>query len=253
MKKENIILWISAAVISFLVIYASNLFSSDYPISGTFGINGKKVSYRFEKTHYGQDSLNIVIRSDVKEIKGKVFWKYDNDSNWFSKEMLNSDLALSTKIQSIKPNHNIKYYVVLSYHDKEYFLPDNQKVELKFFGKIPSLVGSLRFLLFNLGFLLIVRVGLEYFNKNEKIKKFEIFVAIIFLILTALVNPLYLSYKFGYINTSIPSITQLFPIKELAITSLWIITIVLTFNSKKYRIYPLVSAIISIILLLIFN
>ena len=131
--------------------------------------------------------------------------------------------------------------------------PANQKVVMKFFGKVPDAVSSLRFLLFNLGLLLIIRVGLEYFNKNEKIKKFEIFIAILFLILTALVNPLYLSYKFGFINTSIPSITKLFPVKELSITSLWIITTILTFNFKNYRIFPPVAAILTIILIFIFN
>jgi hypothetical protein len=122
---------------------------------------------------------------------------------------------------------------------------------MRFFGKIPSTINYLRFLLLNIGLLLVVRVGLEYFNKEEKIKKFEIFIAIIFLILTVLVNPLFLSYKYGFINSSIPSITKLFPTKELSLTSLWIISIILTFNIKKYRIIPFISAILTIFIFII--
>jgi hypothetical protein len=42
MKKNNIVLWIAAFVITFLTIYLSNLLDNDYPLSGTFGIDGKK-------------------------------------------------------------------------------------------------------------------------------------------------------------------------------------------------------------------
>ena len=251
--KNNIILWVASLILTFLIGYAISVFSPDYPITGTFGLDGKKISYRFEKIHYGKDSANILIRSDIKEVNGKVYWQSESDSIWHSKDMLRSELALSEKIPSLKPNQSLKYYITLIYKDKKYFLPANQKVVMKFFGKVPDAVSPLKFLLFNLGLLLIVRVGLEYFNKNEKIKKFEIFIAILFLILTALVNPLYLSYKFGFINTSIPSITKLFPVKELAITSLWLITTILTFNFKNYRIFSPVAAILTIILIFIFN
>ena len=51
MEKNNIILWIASLVITFLGIYLSNLVDKDYPVTGTFGIEGQKVSYRFEKVH----------------------------------------------------------------------------------------------------------------------------------------------------------------------------------------------------------
>lgn len=252
MKKEIVILWIASFVITFVVIYLTNLFSKDYPISGTIGIEGKKVSYRFEKVHYGKDDVTILIRSDIKNLTGKVFWKSPNDSSWLSINMIESDLILSAKFPSLKADHKLQYYIELFYKDKKYSLPDNQKVEMKFWGKIPSMLKALQFILLNLGLLLSVRVGLEYFNPKEKIKKFEVFVTLIFLTLTLLVNPLYLSYKYGYINSSIPSIDKLFPFKELSISALWILTIILTFNLKKYKPIPLVSAVITILIFIIF-
>jgi len=104
-----------------------------------------------------------------------------------------------------------------------------------------------------LGLLLSIRAGLEYFNLKEKIKKFELFIVTIFVTLTVLINPLYLSYKYGFINSTIPSINKLFPVKELSISALWIITIILTFNLKKYRLVPLISALMTILLFIIFN
>ncbi len=54
MKKEPIILWVASIVITFLIGYFPTLTNKDYPISGTFGIEGEKVSYRFEKIHLWQ-------------------------------------------------------------------------------------------------------------------------------------------------------------------------------------------------------
>lgn len=252
MKKETVILWIASFVITFVVVYLTNLFSKGYPISGTIGIEGKKVSYRFEKVHYGKDDVTILIRSDINNLTGKVFWKLSNDSSWSSVNMIESDLILSAKFPSLKADHKLQYYIELFYKDKKYSLPDNQKVEMKFWGNIPSMLKALQFILLNLGLLLSVRVGLEYFNPKEKIKKFEIFVVIIFLILTVLVNPLYLSYKYGFINSSIPTINKLFPFKELSLSAMWIITIILTFNLKKYKLIPLISAALTILIFIIF-
>jgi hypothetical protein len=254
MKKDIIILWIASIIITFLIGYALSILSKNYPVSGTIGIEGQKVSYRFEKVHYGLEDLSVLIRSDLKGLSGKLFWKSENDPSWISENMhYESDLALSAKLPALVPNNKLLYYAELFYKNRSYLLPDNQKVEMKFYGKIPSTITFLQFLLFNLGLLLIVRVGLEFFNKQEKIKKYEIFIGIIFITLTVLINPLYISYKYGFINSSIPSINKLFPFRELSITSIWIVAVILTFNLKKYKWVPVMASIISIIILVIFN
>ena len=80
MKKEIIILWLASFVIVFLAVYISNIIDEDYPITSTFGIDGKKVSYRFEKVHYGKDDYKIIIRTDVTDLTGKLFWKSNGDT-----------------------------------------------------------------------------------------------------------------------------------------------------------------------------
>jgi hypothetical protein len=130
-------------------------------------------------------------------------------------------------------------------------LPDNQKVDLTFYGEIPSAVNVLQFLLLFLGLFLAVRSGLEYFNNSVSSKKIGVLVIIVFLTLTALVNPLYLTYKFGYMNSIIPSINNLFPVSYVLLTLLWIVTIIIMFRSKKLLVTPIVSAIITIIIFIV--
>jgi hypothetical protein len=248
MKKNNIVLWIASFVITFLTIFLANLLDKDYPLSGTFGIDGKKVSYRFEKTHYGKDDFDVIIRTDIEDIIGNIFWKNESDSIWNSLELKKSSLSLQTKIKSHKPLETIKYFVELNHKNKKYFLPNNKKVELTFYGKIPVMAKVLQFLLLYLGLFLAVRTGLEYFNNSEKSKKFAVLVVVVFLTLTALINPLYLTYKFGYMNSVIPEISKLFPMAYVLLSLLWIIALVLIFRFKSIKITSLITSIISIII-----
>lgn len=65
-----------------------------------------------------------------------------------------------------------------------------------------------------------------------------------------LINPLYLSYKFEYINHIITPIQSLFPIEYLSIFMLLIITTIFTFN-KKFTDKP-VSLVFSIVGLILY-
>ena len=248
MKKENIILWLTSFVTVFLAVYISNIFDEDYPITSTFGIEGKKVSYRFEKVHYGNEDHKVMIRTDVAELAGSLFWKSDTDSNWQSKELKKSDLILSENIPASNPTEMVNYYIELNHKDKKYILPDNQKVTLTFFGKIPVFINVLEHILLYLGLVLAVRTGLEFFNNGAKSKKFGFLTLILFLPYIALINPLYLTYKYGFINSSIPPITKLFLLSDIGIFIIWIGTMITIFVSDKFKFLPLVSVVLILII-----
>jgi hypothetical protein len=248
MKKNIFILWIGAFVITFLTLYISNLLSNEYPITGTVGIDGKKVSYRFEKIHFTNTNLEIIIRSDVDSLNGNIFWKETSRSKeWNVIRLIDSTKVLKGIIPNQKPLQVIQYYIELTYQNKTYGLPDNKEVSLIYYGKISPMLKVLQFLLLYIGLFLSVRTGLEYFNDCSKSKKFAVLTGIVFLTLTLLINPLYLTYKFGYMNHSIPAITNLFPIGFLVITLLWIISIIILFRKKEWNLTSIVTGVLSIL------
>ena len=253
MKKEIIILWLASFVIVFLAVYISNILDEDYPITSTFGIEGKKVSYRFEKVHYGNGDYNVIIRTDVADLAGKLFWKGETDSDWQSKEFKKSDMILSGSIPALEPTEKINYYIELYHRDKKYFLPDNQKVTLTYFGKIPLFINVIEHFLLYLGLVLAVRTGLEFFNNGAKTKKFGFLTLILFLPHIVLINPLYLTYKYGFINSSIPPISKLFLLSDIGIFIIWIGTMITIFVSDKFKPLPLMSSILILIIYVLFR
>jgi hypothetical protein len=98
-----------------------------------------------------------------------------------------------------------------------------------------------------------VRTGLESFNNNIKTKKFIVILSIIFLTLIALINPLYLTYKYGFINNYVPSIDRLFSTAELLIFVLWVITAIVLFNKSKLKYISLFTAALTLVIFCFFD
>ena len=253
MKKNTLILWIASIVTAFLSIYLSNLIDKDYPVTGTLGIGRQKVSYRFEKICYGNEDYKFIIRTDLDDLSGKLFWKNKTDTMWQSEQLQKSDLVLIGFIPSLRPGQSLDYFSTLYYKNKKYDIPDNQKVSLTFFAKIPVAVSVLEFLLLYLGLVLAVRTGLEYFDNGKNSKKLGVFTIIFFLTLIALINPLYITYKFGFINSSIPPIEKLFLWSDLTIFILWVVTIVTIFRFEKLKFLPLVTAVLTLMIFVLFR
>lgn len=249
--KEALILWLSAIVIVFLTSYFKIVFSENYPISGTFGVDGKKVTYKMDKYVYG-DSYKLIIRTDEPELEGFIYFK-EKDSLYFTQKKLSYDKGvLFYDIQKEAAENIIYYYCELKKGEKIYRIPVSDYVQFTFYGKIPAAINILFNLLLYGGIILAVRTGLEHFKDKARIKKLAILTCIFFLTLLLLTNPLYLSYKFGYINKAIPEIVKLFSLNITLLISLWILGTVLIFITKKEKPTSLIIGVLSLIIYLIF-
>jgi len=229
--KNQIILWLSSLVVVFLIGYVKNITDKDYPITSTFGIEGKKVSYKLDKISYDKSSYKNIILSDIQGLEGKLIWfKEDVKHELVYKEI---ERGLECEIPTLKAGQNIKYKVILNYLDKRYEIPEKDFVTLTFLGNIPSPVNIINFVLLYGGLLMSIRCVLELFNKNKNLKKYMVIVCTLFMTLTLLIHPLYNSYILGAINNYIPNVIELLEPLFLVITFLWVFGAVLIFN-KKY-------------------
>ena len=63
--KNQIILWLSSLVLTFLIGYFKNVTDTNFPITGTFGIEGNKVSYKLDKVSYDKTVYKNIIISGI--------------------------------------------------------------------------------------------------------------------------------------------------------------------------------------------
>ena len=244
--KNEIILWISSIIVVFLIGYFKNVTNADYPFTSTFGIEGKKVSYKLDRVCYDKHSFKNFILSDVEGLNGKLIWIKDDQQ--FESDYKKIDRGLECSIPKLKPGKAIRYKVELTYDDKTFKIPKEGYVTLVFWGNIPTGVNVLVFIFLYGGLLLSIRALLEIFNKEKNLKKYAIAVCAFFLILNSIIIPLRNSYKLGAINNYIPRIIDLIDPYWLVILFLWIIGTIFFFYKKFTRQVLILITLTTIIL-----
>jgi hypothetical protein len=244
--KNEFILWLGSVILVFLIGYIKNVTDKDYPITGTFGIEGKKVSYKLDKISYDKTSYKNIVITDIDGLEGKLIWV----KNGLQKEVSYKQIGrgLECEIPWLSPGQQINYKVVLTYGEKTFEIPSEGFTTLTFYGSIPSGVKILTFIFLYGGLLMSFRSLLELFNNNKNLKKYSFITCTFFLTLTSIIIPLRNSYKLGAINNYVPPIFDLLDPILLVILFLWIAGTVLLFHKKYTRSIIIMITSASIIL-----
>lgn len=258
--KNNIILWLGTFIITFLAGYMHSVTGPNYPVSGTIGITGQKVTFKFDKIYRGYDSYIVFILSDVKDVKAFLLWKDVSSihitnsiqkqppSSWNRVTMSDSGAFIMGKIPKHSPYNKVAYRVELNYDGKQYYLPEDKPVTMEFLGYVkPSVMNIFYFVLFG-GLILAVRTGLEAFNNNRRIGMYTIFTLIFFFLYTIFVVPLKSTYELNAINHFVPSFNSLMTYQSVSLFVLWIIGLALIFNFKGNKVIPLVISSLTLII-----
>lgn len=245
--KEQIILWFSSLALVFLIGYIKSVTSTNYPITGTFGIEGKKVSYKLDKISFEKNYYKNLIISDINGIEAKLLIINNGEQTELHYKKI--DAGLECEIPTLKPGNKIDYKVLINYNDETFEIPKNYFVTLTFWGNIPSPVNILYFIFLYGGLLLSIRSLLEVFTKKINLKKFAVLTCTLFIVLNILISPLYLTYKLGAINRFVPPFSDLVNPLLLTLLTIWMIGTILIFNIKYIKT---VTTIISAVTILIF-
>lgn len=250
--KQPLILWISALILTFLTGYIQSGTSDHYPVTGTIGIDEKKVSYRFEKIFNDKENYKFIIRTDNPDINSIVKWKKEDEENWQIVEMKKDNAVFIAYIPKQNAGEKILYYAEIYKDEVKYLVPD-KPVTLLFRGYVPSMISFLsNFALFG-GLILSFRIGLAALGGNKeslKIKKFTLFTTGFFFVYTIAVTPLRKSYELGAINKKVVSIETLFDVQALLLFVLWIIAMIVIFKVKNQNIPAIVFSVLTALIFL---
>ena len=251
--KRLLILWGGALLLTFLTGYIQSGTSEYYPVTGTIGIDAKKVTYKFDKIYNGKGNYKFIIRTDVPSVEGIVKWKKQNTNEWNTIELNRDENVLYAEIPVQEAGDIILYYTKL-YKDNRTFNLPGVPVTLLFLGYVPPTISFLSFLTLFGGLLLSFRVGLEYFNDNQKIKKLSLFAVSFFFLYSIAVTPLRKSYELNAINNRVVPITDLFDLQSIVLFVLWIVAMVTVFKMSNPKKSALVfSVLTALVFLLIRN
>lgn len=247
--KQSFILWISAGIITFFVAFVQNRTSPTYPVSGTIGIDGQKVSYHFKKICNNKDDYFIMIRSDVENLKGVLKLKVLGEKlAWQIDTLKISEGNLLAKIPKQPALTEIEYLVKLNHKNTEYFLPKNRIAKTKFLGPVPLTIDIHYYLTLFIGLLLAIRAGLEFFNEKPRLRLYSIFTLISFFSCTMIFAPVKKAYEMGAIGRTIPPIGELFEGWLIALVLIWILNLILISYTRIPKTWVIIFSILTLVI-----
>lgn len=252
MKKQILILWLGALLLTFLFGYLKSVTSSTYPVTGTINTDGEKTTYKFDKEYSGREDLEIFIRTDKDTLNAFLLWRKIGLNDFDTIKMSFDNGIASAKIPRQKPFEKIEYQVAVETEEGWKLLPAGKSVELIFYGDVPSVAEGLYYLTFVFSLLLIFRTGLEYFNPNDHLKKLSLFTLISVSLFGFFLYPFKKSFESGPIGTKVLQPGEIFSLFDLLLPVIWIAAVILIFKNKSPKITALFAAIASIILILFF-
>jgi hypothetical protein len=228
--KQQLILWICSVILTFITGYIKNVTDTNYPVTGTFGIDGQKVSYKLDKVHYGEEPYKLIILTELKELKGRCVWRLNGEN--VIVPLSRGENNYYAEIPSQKPLDKIDYSIIIYQDDKVYNIPRESMIKMTFYGKIPASLSLFHFILLYSGIIFAFRTTIEIFNEKKLIKKYSVITTSIFILLTAIINPLLNSYKLGAINNFIPAITEIIETLLIVLLLVWIVGSVMIFYNR---------------------
>ncbi len=250
--KQSLILWIAAAIITFLAGYAQSISSPDYPLNGTVDLVTGSSSFRFEKTYAGKDGYKIIIASDFKGLTGKLNWRSDSaGAAWHTIQMEPDGDALIAVIPHHPPLSKVVYNVKVTDKGKTFVFPEEGLASTEFLGNVPSQISMFYFLTLFAGLILAVRTGLEVFQNRPRLRLYTIFTLISFFSFTLVFSTVKKGCELGAIGgTKILSVADVFSPGLVLLLLLWIAALILVFNTKKPKLWASVSSILTLIIFL---
>lgn len=249
--KQSIILWVSAAIITFLIGFIQNRISGTYPTSGTIGIDAQKVSYHLKKIHRDKNNYDIIIRTDIKDLKGIVKWRRVNENQiWNSDTLKYLDGILKITIPKQDPMNEIEYKITLSHNQEEYFIPSNSYEKILFVGSAPLSIIIHYYLTLFAGILLAVRAGLEFFSSKPRLRLYSIFTLISFFACAMIFAPVQKAYERGAIGIYVPGVGKIFQVWLVMLVLIWIMNLILISYTKHHKSCVLISTMLTVIIFL---
>ena len=247
--KQSLILWISAAVITFLAGYIQNRTSPTYPISGTIGIDGKRVSYHLKKICSNNLDYLMIIRSDIENLKGVIKWRVlDEKQAWQIDTLKYSESNLLAKIPRQPALTEVEYTLQLIHNSKEYFLPKKEINRIKFLGMVPLSIDIHFYLTLFMGFLLAIRTGLEFFSEKPRLRLYSIFTLISFFSCAMIFAPVKKAYEMGVIGKTVPPIGELFDGWLITLVLIWILNLILVSYTKNSKTWVITFSVLTLVI-----
>ncbi len=266
--KKNVFFWIIAIIITTVISYLQVVTGPTYPKSGSIIFQGKQITYKFLRSYSTNSDCPVILQVPDSTIKATLLWKryktkdererivmtlYKDTivDDEFSDRMQKSGYFFYAKLPKQPPAGKLEYYIRIETNQSEKNIPEEGPVIIRFKGDVPAFYLILHIIVIFASFIVGIRTGLEYFNKEPKYKKFVFWTLGLLFLGGFIFGPIIQKFAFGEYWTGFPLGFDLTDNKILISFIGWVVAAVSLYRSKKPGRWIIGAVILMIVVFLI--
>lgn len=251
-KNLNRILWVTAVVITLLLVIYQRYTGPTHPISGKKTVGTEKVSFKFLRSFDTGGEAPVQVRVSNKAVTGKLAYRrYKSHDEWTETDMKrNREGYLVASLPTQPPAGKVMYLVKL-YLDGEEIVLTPEPVILRYKGVVPPaiLTPHIFFMFFSL--LFGIRAGLEALLRRKD-TLFYAGVTLVTLFVGGLIlGPIVQKYAFGAYWTGWPFGHDLTDNKTIFVFIFWLVAWFALRKNKENKVWPLIATVMMILVYVI--
>ncbi len=242
--------------IAFLVTAATAVYQRatgpTYPLKGSAELDGKIVTFRFDRSHGGDGDHEVLVRTGDSSVSGVLeFKRHKTDDPWTALRMTFRDGALHGTLPHQPPAGKLDYRVTLSPGTTAAVLPAEGGVVIRFKGDVP--IGFLipHVIIMFGGMLLSTRTGLEIFSPQPRFNQLVAWTIGVLAVGGLILGPIVQKYAFDAFWTGWPFGHDLTDNKTVFAVIAWVVAAIALRKSRKPAPWILGAAIVVLIVFLI--
>jgi hypothetical protein len=251
MKKESIILWVVAFLITIGSAVYQRMTGPTYPVRGAIMLGGKEMAFKLDRSE-GERNALVRIPTGDPAIRGWLAWKrYRSEDPWMAIPMTYQDGFVQAELPMQPPAGKLVYRVLLERGGEQKVVPDGEPVVIRFKGDVPGYILWPHVLMMFLAMLVSTRAGLEFFAKEPRLNVLT-YLAIAFLFVGGIIlGPLVQKYAFGSYWTGWPYGMDLTDNKTALAFLAWIAAAFALKRSKRPKVWVLGAAIVLLLVYMV--
>lgn len=248
--RKSTTFWIVAFVITLASAYYQRRTGPTYPIRGNITVNANQISYRLERSHGGESSCPVQIKTEDPSISGLVEWRHHGVEEAFMQvPMRFTEGTLAAVLPHQPPARKLDYRVILKTNGESVVLPAGEPAVIRFKGDVPGFILIPHILAMFSAMFLSTRAGLEIFNPNPRLKGLT-YATLGFLVAGGMIlGPIMQKCAFGAYWTGWPIGIDLTDNKTFVALLGWIVAAIAVKKAKRPEIW---SAVASVVMLAVY-
>jgi hypothetical protein len=252
---KSFLIWFIAFLLTLGTAAFQRMTGPSYPVTGKINIGNDKVAYKLPTSYAGNDDAAILIFAPERFVAGKITYKrmLSNDT-LTTLPLKRAGNYLVTFIPHQPPAGKVSYRISLiakTAAGESISELTKKDVIIRFRGDIPAMILVPHIIIIFLAMLFSTVTGIEAIFGRKKVLVHTWLTVISLLIGGLIFGPIVQKYSFGAYWTGWPFGHDMTDNKSLVAFLFWIAALFIQYRKKENRTWPIVAAIVMLVVFLI--